>query len=187
MGTSIQRALAWSVMGKKDDNKGAAGVVLGIGAAIAGLYAWIRSRSATPGQELIPDELAKLWAAMAASLDRIDVSIGKLAIAVQGWPPNTKYIRSFTMVCVAANTPYQVPAMVIPSGMHLLVKAHPFNAAASLIQVATSASECLNVNSSWPLVLNEPVAFAIENAQDIFISTNIAGSQAIFVAEERRE
>ena len=171
----------------KKDTKGAAGVVLGIGAAIAGLYAWIRSRSATPGQELIPDELAKLWAAMAASLDRIDKNIASLAINVQGWPRNTRYIRSFTMVCAAANTAYPGPAMVIPSGMQLLVKAHPFNAAASLIQVATSAAECLNVNSAYPLVLNEPVAFAIENAQDIFVSTNIAGSQVIFVTEERRE
>lgn len=175
-------------MAEDDGNEAKVVAGLGIGAAIAGLFHWLRSRAkATPGQELIPAELAKLIAAMAAAIDRIDQNIATLSIAVQGWPPNTKYIRAFTLVCLAANTPYQVPAMVIPDGMHLLVKAHPFNAAASLIQVATSASECLNVNSSWPLALNEPIAFAIENAQDIFISTNIAGSQAIFVAEERRD
>lgn len=103
------------------------------------------------------------------------------------WPLSTKSIRSFTLVCIAANTPYQGPAMVIPSGMRLLVKAHPLNAVGSVIQVATSAAECLNVNSSWPLILNEPVALAIENAQAIFVSTNVAGSQVIFLAEERRE
>ena len=172
----------------KDDSKEAKVVAtMGIGAAIVGLLHWLRARTqATPGQELIPAELAKLLAAMAAAIDRIDRNIAALAINVQGWPPNAKYIHSFTQVCALANTPYQAAAMVVPDGMQLVVKASPFNGAASVIQVATSAAECLNAGSSYPLVPNEPIAFQVENSEAIFISTNVAGSQAIFVAEERR-
>jgi len=171
-------------MAKDDSNEVKVVAGLGIGATIAGLFAWLRSRAQGPGQ--VPDELAKLIAAMALSLDRIDQNIATLGINVQGWPPNTKYIRSFTMVCAAINTPYQAPEMAVPDGMQLLIKAHPLNAVASVIQVATSASECVNANSSWPLILNEPVAFAVKNARDIFVSTNAAGSMVIFSAEERR-
>lgn len=161
-------------------------MAMSIGAAITGLFVWLRSRTqATPGHEF-PAELAQLMAAMALTLDRIDQNIAKLSIAVQGWPRNTKYIHSFTQVCLAAGVPYRASAMVVPDGMSLIVKAHFLNAAASVIQVATSAAECLNPNSSYSLVPNEPVAFQLENSQAIFISTNIAGSQAIFVAEERR-
>lgn len=113
--------------------------------------------------------------------------MGKNSSKVQGWPRNAKYIHSVTLVCAAINTPYQAPPMVIPDGMHLLIKGHPLNAVGSVVQVATSRAECLNPGSSWPLILNEPVALAIENAQAIFVSTNVAGSQVIFLAEERRE
>lgn len=173
-------------MGKADKEANVA-AGMGIGAAITGFLVWLRSRiaPAIPGQLVIPDELAELLAATAAAIDRIDKNIASLQVSVQGWPPSTKRIRSFTLTCLVANVAYQGPSMLIPDGMHLLLKASPWNGAAAVIQVATSPAECLNVNSSHPLILNEPVSFAIEDAQNIFISTNLAGSQVIFSAEER--
>lgn len=106
---------------------------------------------------------------------------------VRCWPKNTRAIRAFSVLCAAANTPFQVPALEVPSGMQLRIKAHPFNAVGSLILVATSAAECQNPNSSWPLILNESVIYAIENSGSLFVSTNIAGSIAIFSSEERRK
>ncbi|GAI01467.1 unnamed protein product, partial [marine sediment metagenome] len=152
----------------KEDNKLAAG--MGIGAAITGFLVWLRSRiaPASPGQEF-PDELAQLLAAIAGAIDRIDKNIALLQVNVQGWPKNTKTIASFTLLCVAANVAYQAPGMVVPDGMHLLVKGHPLNVAASVVQLARSAADCLNANSSYPLVLNEPVAFAIQDASAIFV------------------
>jgi len=175
----------------KDDSNEAKEVVggMGIGAAITGFVLWLRSRvQGSPGQELvIPAELAQLIASTAAAIERIDKNIASLSVQVQGWPLNTRTIRSYTLLCAVANQAYQAPQMAIPSGMQLLIKASPLNAAAALILVATSGPECLNVNSSWPLILNEPVAFSIENAQSIFVSTNVAGSQVIFSAEERKD
>lgn len=171
-------------MAKDDSNEAKVMAGLGIGAAVAGLFHWLRSRAQGPGQ--VPDELAKLIAAMAAAIDRIDKNIATLGINVQGWPPNVKYLRAFTLVCVAVNQAYQAPPMAIPDGMSLAVKGHPLNVAASLVMVASSAADCININSSWPLAPNEAIAFAIENAEDIYVSTNVAGSRVIFVAEERR-
>jgi len=69
--------------------------------------------------------------------------------------------------------------------MLLVIKAWPFNAVGSVIFVATTAAECTNPNSSYPLIPNEPIAYAVENASVFFVSSNIAGSIAIFSAEKR--
>lgn len=121
-----------------------------------------------------------------AVIERIDQHLARLAINVQGWPPNTRFVRSNTVVCVAAGTPYQAPAMVVPSGMRLLIKSFSFNPAASLIQIGTSAADCLNFNSSFSLAPGETVAYAIENAGMVYVSSNMAGVIAIFSCEDRR-
>lgn len=166
----------------------AAGVAVGIStsAAIMAAFALARKVKAAEGGIVeLPQELWDLIIAIAGSLENLYTAIRELQLNVQGWPPNAQGTRSFSIVCVAANTAYHAADMVIPSGMLLMIKAWPFNAVGSLVFVATSSAECVNLNSSWPLLRNEPVAYAVENANAFFVSSNVAGSIVIFSVERR--
>jgi hypothetical protein len=147
--------------------------------------------AAAPGGQLtLPPEFVQLVAAIAASSDSIDNdllkaidAINKLAINVQGFPPNARGIRSFAKVCAIVGQAYQGDDMTIPEGMDLIIKSYPTNPAGSIVQVASSQSDSLNPNSSWPLVPNEAVAYQVKNANEIYVSANLANVIVIFSAE----
>jgi hypothetical protein len=161
-------------------------------AIIAAAIAASKKAGAAPpgGQITLPPEFVQLIAAIAASSDDIDSNllkaideISKIAINVQGFPPNALGIRSFSKLCVVANQAYQGDDMVVPEGMSLLIKSYPTNAAASIIRVASSPADATNLNSSWPLLPNEAVGYQVKNANQIYISATIANSIVIFSAE----
>lgn len=170
-------------------------------AAIAAVLAWLaaakRAKAAPPGEipEIpgIPEELVRLIIAIAASIDAIDQNTLAIIDAIKGltlegglgWPPNAEGTRSFAILCPAVGTPYQASDMIIPDGMALLIKASPLNAVGSLIFVAKTPAECTNPNSAWPLIPNESIPYFVKNANAFYVSTNIAGSIAIFTAEQR--
>jgi len=179
----------------QDNKEARAAGIISVGSAITSALALLNSRktSAVPpeGELVLPEEFVQLIIAIAASSDKIDAGItqvidelSSLAINVQGWPPNAKYVRTFTIICAAVATPYRANTMAIPSGMNLVIKSHPINAIGSLIQVASTAAECLNINSSYPLVPNESIAYALQNSEEIFVSSNAAGSIVVFTAEK---
>jgi len=170
------------------DSKAAVG--LSAAATIAAVAAWLNSRKQVAAGE-IPDEVIQLIMAIAASSNNIEggiqqliTELSNLGINVQGWPPNVRRIRTFTIVCAVAGQPYRGSPMAIPSGRSLVVKANALNAVGSLIYVATAAAECTNPNSSYPLVPNEPIGYAVQNAEDVYVCSNVAGSTAIFSAEQ---
>jgi len=176
-------------MAGDNDAKAAAG--FSAVAAIAAALALAKKVQAPGGELVIPKEFWDLIIAIAASGGTIDNSIQeviqkltKLSINVQGWPPNVRRIRTFAIVCAVVGQTYQGGQMTIPSGMSLLIKASPLNGVGSLIYVAPTAADSTNPNSSYPLVPNEPVSYAIQDADQIYVSTNIAGSTAIFSAEQ---
>lgn len=175
-------------------------------AAIAAALGWlaaikIKKAEAAPPDEVpeipeipgIPEELVALIIAIAASADAVDTNTAATIDAIKalalegglGWPPNAPGIRSFAKVCIAAAQFYQGDDMAVPDGMNLLIKSFPTNAVGSLIRVASTPADCTNPNSSWPLIPNEPVAYAVKNANEIYISSNIAGSIAIFSCERK--
>jgi len=171
--------------------------VMSTAAAIAAALAWLRSgkAEAAPGVPQIPEELMQLVVAIATDVNHIDKTtlqniLGAIArislnIQVQGWPPNAEGTRSFAILCAAAATPYRAFDMEIPDGMSLGIKASPLNAVGSLIYVAKTPAECINPNSAWPLILNESITYQVKNANAFHVSTNIAGSIAIFTVEQR--
>lgn len=172
--------------------------VMSTAAAIAAGLAWLRSgkaAQAAPGELQIPEELMQLVMAIATDVDHIDkttlqnildaIAGIRLNILVQGWPPNTEGSRAFAVLCVAAATPYRASDLVIPDGMSLAIKSSPLNAVGSLIFVAKTPAECTNPNSAWPLIPNESITYQVKNANAYHVSTNIAGSIAIFTAEQR--
>jgi hypothetical protein len=186
----------------KNDSASKAAMVVSIGAAIAAAYALTqkRAQAAEPSQIVSLDEATmNLLIAIAqasgdidsTTLDALDKlqeildKIGAGAPGGQGWPPNAEGIRSFAVLCPAAATAYPVPDMEIPDGMALAIKNSPLNAAAALIFVARTPAECTNPNSSWPLVWNEAITYLVKNANAFYVSTNIAGSLAVFTAEQR--
>lgn len=173
-------------------------VVVSTAAAIAAGLAWLKSgkaAQAAPGELQIPEELMQLLIAIAGDVERIDkttlqsildaIKAISLNIQVQGWPPNAEGSRSFAVLCVAVATAYPASDMVIPDGMSLAIKASPLNAVGSLIFVARTPAECLNPNSAWPLIPNESITYQVKNADAYQVSTNIAGSIAVFTAEQR--
>jgi len=181
-------------MAEKDKSSKAA-VVVSIGAAVAATLALLQQRvKAEPSQIVGLDEATmNLLIAIAQASGNIDTDLDLVIDAInslaleggQGWPPNAEGARTFAVLCPAVATSYPVPDMEIPSGMSLAIKASPLNVPLSLLFVARTPAECTNPNSAWPLIPNESITYQVKNANAFFISTNIAGSIAIFSAEQR--
>jgi len=177
-------------------------IVVSVGAAIAAAWALLqkRAQAVPPGQIVsqivsLDEATMNLLIAIAQASGNIDSNtlnalaklqeiIGKIGVGGRGWPPNTEGTRSFAVACYLAATPYQAPEMAIPDGMSLAIKSSPANAAAALIYVARTPAECTNPNSAWPLVRNEAIAYKVKNANAFYISSDTAGSIAIFTAEQ---
>ena len=193
-------------MAEKDKASKAA-VVVSIGAAVTAAFALLQKRVKAaplePSQIVGLDEATmNLLIAIAQASGNIDSNtfdalaklqeiIDKIGAGVpgvpvgQGWPPNAEGTHSFAIACVAAFTPYQASDMEIPDGMALAIKAWPLNGVGSLIFVARTPAESTNPNSAWPLIPNEAITYLVKNANAFYISTNIAGSIAVFTAEQK--
>lgn len=178
------------------EDKSAAKIAAGVStvAAIAATLAFLNSRktaAAPPGEDFVlPDEFIRLIAAIAATADSIDgnmlrviTELAKLAINVQGFPANARGVRTFTRNCAVANRAYQGDDMAVPEGMSLIIKSYPTNPVGSLIQVASALSDATNVNSSWPLMPNEAVGYQVQNANQMYVSSTVAGLLVVFSVE----
>ena len=99
------------------------------------------------------------------------------------YPANTNYIQVMRYTITAANFPYKGPEMTIPDGFNLVIKAAPTNAIGAYIFVGETAAACLNINSSWPLVPNETISYAVKNANKIYVSGSV-GDAVLFTAEK---
>lgn len=169
--------------------------VMSTAAAIAAAAAWLATRKKVaegepgePGEIVIPEELMVLIAAIAATSDNIYQQLQQLVLdpqfTVKGWPDNTKRIRTIVVTCVQANVAYNCDTLLVHSGMALIVKSSPANAAGSLIRVATNQFEATSPEMSYPLLPNEAVAYHVEDAGNFWVSSTVAGSVAIFSTEQ---
>lgn len=177
----------------KRHSAGATALAISVPTAIALALTFLRGQKVEAGENILPEEVIQLLIAMAATSEETkDAVLSILARLAengggeigQGWPPNTRYIRSSGITCLAANTAYQAPDIVVPSGMALIVKAHPLNAVGSVVQVATTPADCLNANSSYPLIPSEAVSYHIQNADVLRVSATVAGSIVVFSTEQ---
>jgi hypothetical protein len=171
------------------DKEARAAGLLSIGAITAALIALANKAKAAPGGEIVlPEEFVRLVAAIASTTVDIDSLVAQIlnkGVTVQAWPPNVKYVRSFTVLCTVAGQPYRANQMTIPDGMNLVIKNHPTNAAACIIQVATSPADSININSSYPLVRNEAISYAVQDAYEFYVSSNVANQLVVFTAERK--
>jgi hypothetical protein len=101
------------------------------------------------------------------------------------YPKNTAAIQVLRAPVLVANRAYQCPELSIPDGMSLVVKSAPYNNAAGYIRIGQTAAECLNINSSFPLVPNESVGLYVVNANKLYFSGTVAGDFVYFLVETR--
>jgi len=169
-------------------------VVLGMSttAAVAAVMAWIAASKkvgAAPGDGTIPSEVVELIVAIALSADHVDQNTLDIINAVnelslgsgRGWPENAIGIRSLRVQIVPTGT--QLPDVLIPDGMALVIKAWPLNP--GWLQVGESLSASGSLNQSWPLIPNEIVWYNVKNANQIYVGANAAGCFANLTVEQK--
>lgn len=162
------------------------------GAAIAALWALLKTGKVQAAGG-IPDELMALIIAMAQNLENIDTDLDDVEAAIKdlalqgglGWPANT---NSITALRVAINPAagMQLPAIIVPSGMTLVLKAWALNPA--WVQVGATIGEAASINQSFPLLPNEIVGYQVQNADQIYVATAgaVAGCFICLTVEYRK-
>lgn len=173
------------------DEKTKTGLAVGVGAAagtVAGILATRQARAAPlPGTVTLDEAvMALLQALVESSYQTLQVLHDILAKGFNvGVVPNTETERTVAVVCVVANIPYQLPSLLVPDDMSLALKADPGNAIGALIRIGTSPAECVNPNSSWPLILNESMTWRIKDSARLWVSSNVPAQTIIISAEQR--
>jgi hypothetical protein len=172
----------------------AGGVSATIAAVIAAIEA-AKARAGPGGQFVIPPELLDAIAAIAINADATNSAVQSIleqvlklsfpsSLTVKGWPSNTQRTRTIIATCLIANRAYQSDYLLVPDGMSLLIRSHPFNAVGSLIYVATNAAEAITPATAYPLQPSEVVLYQLQDAHNIYVSSTAAGSVVIFSAEQ---
>lgn len=93
--------------------------------------------------------------------------------------------RSFMtghMTCGIANRGYQLPDVVVPPTLSVVVKSWFTNA--GVIYVAHRQSDAQSTAVAWPLIANEGVGFRIPNVSGIWLMATVAGEGASFAVEQ---
>lgn len=104
--------------------------------------------------------------------------------------PNADFTRSVRVQCLVAAIPYQLPDIEVPDEMEVVVKNDPRNVAApvaTIIQVAQDRPSSINVDASWPLIINESIGYRIKNAKELYVSSNVAAQFVDVTVEQRKK
>ncbi len=163
-------------MAEQRDNSKA--VLVGVGGLVTGLLLGRKTVQAA-----VPVD-AQQEADYTALMDTLIKQLADLNI--MAYPANLDTIFVNRVNCPALMTAYQGPYMAIADGFGLVVKNDPTNAINAIIYVGPTAGDCINPGSSWPLVRNEAVTYYIKNAEELWVSSTVAGANVIFTVEKRR-
>jgi hypothetical protein len=162
-------------MAGENDARAAAGfsAVAAIAAA-AGLL-----RKPVGAETVIPKEVIQLLIAIAGSSEDIRTKtqeiLEALGVGGQGWPANADSITGLR-VSITPATGVQMPSIMIPSGMSLVIKAWALNPA--WLWVGPSLGEVAHIDQSFPLLPSEVVTYQVENADQVYIAGRTAGGAA---------
>ena len=190
-------------MAEKENTGKAAGLVLGGTATVLAAIALARTQvaKATPGDSQIVNEaITELLIAMASTNVDILNAIQSIFIPspsdgdgevtffqnirVQGFPDNTQTMIATRVVIEALNTAIELPDIPVPNGFELQIKGWPTNG--GLILVSNSRPGATNLNQSWPLLANEAIGYAIQNADELWVSGTAVGDIVVLTVEQRR-
>ena len=98
--------------------------------------------------------------------------------------PNASGIISGRLPIAATNTVYHFPSISVPDDMAFAIKAGPANG--GLIYVGGSGPDVLSIETSYPLLPNEPITYRVKNAQSIYFSGTVLGDFVHYTVEQRR-
>lgn len=115
---------------------------------------------------------------------------GPVPVVLAYGPSARGIVTAVVLVPLALAVPFvdamavRLPAIDIPRGMSLVIKARPMplNVLGSLIFVGPDIST-LQGGQGYGLVPNEPISYDVESSDVIWISTNIAGSGVYLTCE----
>ena len=97
-----------------------------------------------------------------------------------GWP-NAESIQNASIPITITGKAYQLPDMVIPDGMAVLIKSQPTNG--GFIFVAPSAPEAIDRTRSYPLQPGEFIEYKVKNAKAIWVSGTVVNDLVLITAE----
>jgi hypothetical protein len=86
------------------------------------------------------------------------------------------------MTIPVVNTSFRLPNITIPDNFALLIKAWPTNVLGALIYVGYTS--WFDLDTIYPLIRNEPIAYKVKNANILYVSTNVAGSRLVITTEQ---
>jgi hypothetical protein len=69
--------------------------------------------------------------------------------------------------------------------MYLLIKAWSVNPILSLVYVAETPANAVNVDLAWPLMPNEVVRWKLKNAEALYVSATVPACWVTISAEQR--
>jgi hypothetical protein len=164
--------------------------VMSTAAAIAAAALLLRQQKAGASEPpfTLPPELMELLIAEAADVNSILQWIMTHQTSGQGYPPNCDYPYTGKYDFPAAFVAQRLPWVEIPDDFALVIKAYPTNPAGSLVLVGRTASDALSINSGWPLVPNESIAYRIKQAEDLWVASTVGAipNAVIWTVELRR-
>lgn len=87
-------------------------------------------------------------------------------------------IKAFTITNVISGTPVQGPDYVIPSGVSVVVRAHPDNT--GTIYVAESSTNAVKTSTdNIPLVANQAQDFYLTNSNRLYFDASVSGEKVL--------
>jgi hypothetical protein len=140
----------------------------------------------------LPPELMELLIAQTADIAAIAQWLATYVPGTpgsnQGYPPNCDYPYTGKYDFPVAFVAQRLPWVEIPDDFALVIKAYPTNPAGSLVLVGRTASDALSINSGWPLVPNESIAYRIKQAEDLWVASTVGAvpNAVIWTVELRR-
>ena len=102
------------------------------------------------------------------------------------YPPNAETFAVTVVNLPIVGVPVQLPEIIIPDLMMLVIKNHPANLPAALIFVGPTASIAADPLQAYPLVNNKSVALWIKNSEVVWVSASIANSNVSIVVEQKK-
>lgn len=118
----------------------------------------------------LDQETMQLLAALAATVGAIKDLVENLKLNVQGYPLNTKTFLTFNVNVVVAGVAVRLPEFLVPDGFQLVVKNHPSNPVGTIMYIGKSLPDAQNVNSAWPLLINESLGLAVISSDAVWVA-----------------
>jgi len=172
-------------MANKDLAMGAAG-----GALVATLFSNINKARAAPAPTGIDPQV---WDMMLAQQEQLAQLIGALTnLTVQlGGTASYDSIDAFAnydnfttgqVICPVLGRAVQLPSIPIPKNKQLVVKALPGNA--GWVFVGVRAAEAQNQLVAYPMLAQEAVGLAINNASSVWVTSQNINEGIAFIVEQ---